>query len=207
MLNTAKLDDWYEKLCKDCDGVGSQEETIEKAASLSYRASVLRALSEDGVRVGFKGKINEKNASRAAGEDYIKEFLRNALALSDEEELFSLIHTAWDDIRDIYHRNEISWYTYGNAQKWIAMAMKYYFVIAFKHGLVTDRHLFVKCTFPVDSVMTNHVYSDFGIVGVTPSWSQGDSKSQFVNYVQAVKTAVESRGDKLLAYEIGKWQN
>lgn len=44
-----------------------------------------------------------------------------------EQQFFDWESTLAKNTREIYHKNEIKLYTYGNAQKWINIAIKYLF--------------------------------------------------------------------------------
>lgn len=202
-----RLNAWYSHFCKNCDSATTLPKIIDKAASLSYQASVQHALWKDGKHIGFNGKTREKNMVRAESERYLREFLAEAINCTDEEALFSRMQQAWDDIREIYHENKITWYNYGNAQKRLAMAMKFCFVIAYRHSIVDRSHAFVACAFPVDRIMMNHAYETFGIARILPSWSQCDDKEAFSSYLTLLKAAVGNQGKRLLEYEIESWQN
>jgi hypothetical protein len=47
---------------------------------------------------------------------------------------------------------------------------------------------------------------DFGINGVTPSWSQCDNKQAFVEYLQKAKGKINGIDKTMLDYEIENWE-
>ena len=199
------LNGWYNHFCGDCDNLHEISEIIPKAVSLSYRASIQHALWKDGKHIGFAGMIREKNMAKAECEIYLSTFLNEVIHMTDETALFERIQQAWDDIRTIYHNNGITWYTYGNAQKWTAMSIKYCFVIAYRNNILDRSHIFVRICFPVDRVMIDSVVNDFDLPGVSPTWSQCDDKKQFIEYITNLKSIVNARNEELLEYEIKKW--
>ncbi len=200
------LNGWYNHFCNDCDNLQDVSEIISNAVSLSYRSSIQHALWKDGKHVGFDGMIREKNMAKAECEIYLSAFLNEVIHMTDENALFERIQQAWDDIRTIYHNNGITWYTYGNAQKWTAMSIKYCFVIAYRNNMLDRSHIFLKICFPVDRIMMNSVVNDFGLAGVSPTWSQCDDKQQFIDYITNLKSIVNARNEDLLEYEIKKWE-
>ena len=120
------LNIFFNEYCKNCKGLTNINDVINKAVKLSYRASVLRALYDGDKLVGFNGMTSQKNNARSAGENILQNFLS---ATHSNGNIFQVVKDTWDAIRENYHNQGITWYTYGNAQKWVSMAIKYFVVI------------------------------------------------------------------------------
>ena len=199
------IQDWYNKYCaKHCVANMQVADIANLAAKLSYRASVLRALYENDICVGFKKKYNEKTKARCSGEKTIEQFLKTAysnnVSLNDVEAM-------WNKIRDIYHQQGIFWYTYGNAQKWLGMSIKYFFIIAYIKGWVTTfNHPIADCVFPIDSIIMKEIKKDpsVNVDRIFPSWSKCDDKDKLKKYIEDVKGKLNGQ-KKLLEYEIEMW--
>lgn len=199
------IEKWYNKFCKPNKyNYDSIEKIALHAASLSYRASVLRALYQNGQSVGFCGKTLESKECRLQAVQFISDFLLQLYKLNDDIS-FKQVSDMWDTIRSLYHAKGISWYTYGNAQKWVGMAIKYFFVIAYMNNYLDFSHPIANCVLPIDRIIMNKIKDDFGIPCVQPSWSQCDSKELFEKYIMELKDKVKS--NKLLDYEIESWDH
>ena len=196
------LNIFFNEYCKNCKGLTNINDVINKAVKLSYRASVLRALYDGDKLVGFNGMTSQKNNARSAGENILQNFLS---ATHSNGNNFQVVKDTWDAIRENYHNQGITWYTYGNAQKWVSMAIKYFVVIGYKNKLIDFDHPLADCVFPVDGIMINEIFKDFRIKGVTPSWSKCDDKTAFIKYIQNVKSKIIAKNKKVLEYEIEKW--
>lgn len=202
-----RVREFYEKFCSNCESLSEKEKIIEAAARLSYRASVQHALWKNGKHVGFAGKTAAKNAARAQGERIVADFLTAASNLESREAFLESFEDAMDVLRAVYHDKGITWYTYGNAQKWLAMAIKYYIVISLMKNKMNFSSPLMNFVLPVDGIMIRIIREDFGIDGVSPSWSQCDDKGEFIEYLNRVRAAVNETGKTLMEYEITAWNN
>ncbi len=206
-----KIEAWYNKFCNKAFSIDNDIETVAAfAASAAYRASIGQALYEGNKAVGFKGKDKEKEVCRAEGAAHLRDFLVAAVQQQDEEALLNMIYSAWDDLRDIYHNHGITWYKYGNAQKWVSIAIKYFIIVAVNKGTkcngeeVNTSHALARVVFPVDRIMMDIIWKDFRVERVKPTWSKCDDKQAFIDYIEEVKQLVGDR--PVLEYEIEKWE-
>ena len=199
-MNISKFDAWYQKFCS--------KTIITTAVNKAYASSVVRALYNSGKSIGFNGNTKGKTAARKVATGIIVSYL------SDVEQYNSLpypIWDLWDDIRNVYHTCGITWYTYGNAQKWVAMSIKYYLFFKYSNNpLDLSNDILADIVFPVDSRMIRKIASNKnGLLRKSVnfnwiSWSQCDNKQIFIQYLSDVKAALPT-GTKLLEFEIDAW--
>lgn len=206
-----KIEAWYNKFCKKAVAIKNDVASVASfAASAAYRASIGQALYEGDTAVGFKGKDAEKKACREEGETIIRDFLLAAVQQQDEQTLLNMIYSTWDTVRENYHKHGITWYKYGNAQKWVSIAIKYFIITAVNKGTKYDgvaidtNHALAGAVFPVDRIMMDIIWKDFQVARVNPTWSKCDDKQAFIDYIEAVKQCVGDR--PVLEYEIEKWE-
>ena len=125
-MDPLKFDAWYQKFCSNIN-----TKDITAAVNKAYSSSVVRALYDGkGKLIGFNGNTKGKTAARKVATGIIVSYL------SDVEQYNSLpypIWDLWDEIRNVYHGCGITWYTYGNAQKWVAMSIKYHLFFKYKY--------------------------------------------------------------------------
>ena len=120
--------------------------------------------------------------------------------------------TEWEEktatyIRDFYRNKGVCEYTYGNAQKLINMAIKYFL----SSDLVDEEDpLFENCHFPVDAIIQKKLNDDFNIpylANKNHSWSRNDSWKDFVKYQKTARKIILSNGYySPLICEISEWQ-
>lgn len=196
-----KADGWFNKFCK---GKATNKTTIEeKAAFLSYKPSVQRAI-----------KFNKNNLNKQSARDAAEKVLIKFLQKKDfsNETIFNL----WDEIWGIYHEQGITQYTYGNAQKWVGMAVKYYLILEskIKRFDVTDKKssAWDFDLLPIDGIILKYIKKNYGIFlqdnkskKVYSSWSKCDNKQAFIDCLDSVSKAIQQNYDKSIFYEISKW--
>ena len=206
-----KFNSWANKYCPN-------QLSISDAVNKAYAPSVRQALWQNGRHCGFKGMTTAKQNARAQATHIIECYLKQV----DNYNLLPYSVTdLWDKVRDVYHNNNITWYTYGNAQKWVAMAIKYYLVNKYrKTPNALCNNVLADVVFPIDRIMINKIQSGKVVAGtgsnisisVTnpppyPSWSQCDCKQTFIDYIDAVKNELIKfpTQDKLIEFEINNW--
>ena len=218
-MNTIKFDAWARKYCP-------KKLSISDAVNKAYAPSVRRALWNSGSYYGFNNMTTEKNKARAQATPIIESYLQH---VDDYNSLPYSVTDLWDKVRDVYHNNHITWYTYGNAQKWVGMAIKYYLVDKYRSNpsdLCND--VLADVVFPVDRIMINKIKNGKNSLNLkipfkcdptkcnqhtncrtknSNSWSKCDCKQKFIDYIVAVKNALSKfpPRDTLIEFEINNW--
>lgn len=205
-----KFNSWANKYCPN-------KLLISDAVNKAYAPSVVRALYKNGKLTGFGGNTTGKTQARNDATDIIVRYLQYV----DNYNLLPYSVTdLWDKVRDVYHNNDITWYTYGNAQKWVGMAIKYYLVNKYRNNpnaLCND--VLADVVFPIDRIMINKIQSGKVVAGTgsnisisvnnppPSSWSQCTCKQTFIDYIDAVKNELikSPTQDKLIEFEINNW--
>ncbi|MBR2334163.1 MAG: hypothetical protein IKA59_02350 [Clostridia bacterium] len=206
-----KFYSWVNKYCPN-------KLSISDAVNKAYAPSIRQALWQNGRHCGFKGMTTAKQSARAQATQIIECYLQD---VHNYNLLPDSVTDLWDKVRDVYHNNNITWYTYGNAQKWVSMAIKYYLVDKYRitpNALCND--VLADVVFPIDRIMINKIQSGIVVAGngsnirisankrpPYPSWSQCDNKQTFIDYIDAVKNELikSPTQDKLIEFEINNW--
>ena len=202
----SKAKDFYAKYCESKTHAHMTEESIyELSAHLSYRASITRALyDENGEPCGFNGKNKQSIIARSAGEAVLQGALKELVTMTfdTQSDFDEWAFEKWDFIREIYYNNGITWYTYGNAQKWFNMAIKYCFVIEYclKNEIMPN---YEYCHFPIDGIMIKENKIKIGVDFDGTSWAKCDDKELLKQYIRSVRRAVKDQC--LVEYELNTW--
>ena len=198
-----KMDDWYKRFCenqkpiKTLCNTPNAEELASVAAILSYRASVLRALK-------MNGKHKEAALARQKGEVLIKDFLWKIFNTNTAAEFDCVVET-WEALHQIYKKQDIQDYTYGNAQKWVNMAIKYYIILLQKFNVPCSKIMEIP-VFPVDRIMINYIKKDLGI-SFDGNWSDCKDLCALKKYICDVNSMVNKKGLSLFEYELNAWNS
>lgn len=199
-----KMNNWYTRFCENKKMVKELPETPDfndlarVAANLSYRASVLRAI-----------KLNGKNAAaklaRQEAEVVIQNFLcetYNSKTIVDINDMPAI----WEEIYKIYKNHNIDDYTYGNAQKWVNMSIKYYIILLSKFNLPYYDVINIP-VFPVDRIMINHIKEEFNL-SFDGNWSDCNDAIYFREYIRQVGNEVQVKyNTSLFEYELNTWNS
>lgn len=182
MIITRNIEDWYNAFCSG--KVKEHESLAQAAARLSYKASVRRALKYKDDQERTWGEFNRINAAH-----FLAGFLEDANFSPERcEYIIRRIKMEFGNIED---------YTYGNAQKWVNIAIKYFIIlnqfIPEKRVIDVDHAISTYRFFPVDAIMIKHAKSDFGIPFEARSWSNCDDLDCFRAYWDQVEAAAQSR--------------
>ena len=208
-----KFNSWANKYCPN-------PLSISDAVNKAYAPSVVRALYKNGKLIGFNGNTKGKTEARKKATDIIVSYLSYVEKYNSLPPNYS-IWDLWDEIRNVYYDCGITWYTYGNAQKWVGMAIKYYLVNKYRNTPnALCNHALADVVFPIDRIMINKIQSGIVVAGngsnisisvnnppPKPSWSQCDNKKTFIDYIDAVKNQLIKfpTQDKLIEFEINNW--
>lgn len=195
---------WYDRFCNNKKPVKLLPKKPDAtalayvAATLSYRASVLRALK-------LNGKTDEAKLARQEGERLIVEFLCGVYHSNATVDI-DYVSGFWETMRTIYKNHQIDDYTYGNAQKWVHMSIKYYIVLLSRFDIPCSRLVDIP-VFPVDRIMINHIKNDLGIA-FPGNWSDCDDALSLKQYITDVNNKVRNiRGVSLFEYELNAWES
>lgn len=207
-----KFNSWANKYCPN-PLPSISNAAISNAVDKAYAPSVVRALYRNGKLVGFDKNTNGKTQSRKVATNIIVCYLGY---VHQNNTLPYPITDLWDQIRNVYRTNGIDWYTYGNAQKWVGMAIKYYLVDKYRiTPTMLGSNPLADVVFPIDRIMINKINTgtiatgSYGNITVSvsnppqPSWSQCDVPNVFINYINQVRKQVP---DTLIEFEINNWQ-
>lgn len=120
--------------------------------------------------------------------------------------------TAIDEIREFFKNGSTYPFTYGNAQKWLNMAVKYYMVHLYHCSGVTAHNFFSRNPqfldypfFAVDSVMVKVVEKTFDIPSPAKKWHEIDCRQDFEDYWDLVGVKIRAAGDAPLLWELVSW--
>ena len=183
---------------------------------LTFSGSTLSSasifLSKDAVSLKERKETLKQRICR----EIIAEFLKNedfsdANCLRVMDEIFEIM----------YFRENVRDFSYGNAQKWVNMAIKFYLIVKAKREygldmirLVEETNLFGYDLFPVDSIMIATIEKDYGIMSARSDvnapfpapapWSSCNSKITFIEYWKFAKKKCDPV--KPLIYEMHNWK-
>lgn len=176
----------------------TQEFFARMAAHLSYRASVMRALTF-GDQKAKAPNIREK------GEKIISEFL--VKSLENPPATVGEVAKYWEKLHNLYLKEKIEDYTYGNAQKWVNMAIKYFIILLSHNGLEYEQIAKIP-VFPVDGIMIQVIKKDkkIEINGKIPEpWSKCDDKKAFIHFIKTVDSQKDKKYNTLFEFELDSW--
>lgn len=89
------------------------------------------------------------------------------------------------ELRELYRESGVS-FTYGQAQKWLNMMMKYLYV----HGAFNFEEIFEFLHPPLDNYILKAVQENFGIPSFPVSWSRLDCYATYLDYQKALRTKI-----------------
>ena len=180
-----------------CNKYNNLQDVYYHAGLEAYRAAMKRAITYGG---GLTTRqINDLKEESCR---YLQSRFAVLFAIKNiNQTLFNeWIYETATEIRRIYRDNDVSDYTYGNAQKIINVAIK--FVLS---SNLVDYHneVFKVCHFPVDGRIQATIKSQLGVhllhqngrpVYGYSSWSKNDNWSDFIDYQARVRQATEQFG-------------
>lgn len=214
-MDISKFNAWRDEF------VGDPTTPEGRAVNLAYKSSM-----PDRVLGKGWNTPNAKQACKYAAAEIAK-FLQNSAGKTSNVLWDDIVGTndsvgLWDIVREIHTTtHKLNWYTYGNAQKWVAMSIKYYLFELYPNsypGLL--RNPLADVVFPVDNIMIKYIsqtlkipfkcnsrkckqYTNCNMIN-SNSWVKCDCKQNFIRYILDVKGALNARA-KLLEFEIDNW--
>lgn len=210
-MDISKFNAWLDEF------VGDPTTPEGRAVNLAYKSSM-----PDRVLGKGWNTPNAKQARKNAAAEIAK-FLQNSAGKTSNVLWDDIVRPngLWDEVRNIHKNCGLTQYTYGNAQKWVAMSIKYYLVAKYHNtpnALCND--VLADVVFPIDRIMINKIQSGKVVAGTgsnisisvnnpppSPSWSKCDCKQKFIDYIDAVKNELIKfpTQDKLIEFEINNW--
>ena len=110
-----------------------------------------------------------------------------------------------DKIREIYKNNGIDLYTYGNAQKWINMTIKYIFSSNYMNHNVD---IYEVAYLPIDSIIQQIAYKELGVKKLSCAWSKCDDWEEIERYQNDIQKAIltNTKYKSRLWWECNAWK-
>lgn len=234
-LINKNANDLYEKYAKkhfDDLSLSTDESIAFVAAKLGYRPSVQKTafFLSSSLSIGsYFDDVNRYPQKNGVSNDTTKtDILCEAVILQlfvpflrksvfNKESCISLM----DKIFEIYYfRENATDFSYGVAQKWVNMAIKYFIIINFKKSSESNIVSYINekyddyTLFPIDGIMIQKIHKHFGdmtydstIIGChlpTPQpWSNCNLKFTFIDYWQFILDKL--CGIKPIFYEMAIW--
>ena len=219
-MDITKFNAWRDKF------VGDPTTPEGRAVNLAYESSM-----PDRVLVKGWNTAAAKQARKDAAA-IIADFLNTSTGKTSKDLWDDIVGPKglWDTVREIHTtKHKLNWYTYGNAQKWVAMSIKYYLFELYPNnypGLL--RNPLADVVFPVDRIMIDKIkngnnsqqlsipfkcksrtcnqYTNCKTTN-SDSWVKCDCKQRFKDYIDAVKNELTKfpTPDKLMEFEIDNW--
>lgn len=180
-------DSWKTKKAKkllSIKGISNQDDIIKESIKRAYAPSVKNTALK-------QGKYGAKNLQkiRKICEPEILNYFKNLLNLSkvDDNAFSKWEKDLADKIRNIYLENNINLYTYGNAQKWINMTIKYMFS---SDNSNPNDMLYQVCYLPIDRIIQDKAYKELGVKRLPVAWSKCDDWKEIKSYQKIIKDAI-----------------
>lgn len=181
--------------------ISNQDEIIKESIKRAYSPSVQNTALKQG-KYGPKKLQALKEICEPVMFEYFVKIVNN-------KELDEQIFEKWeknlaDKIRSIYLENEIALYTYGNAQKWINMAIKYMFS---SDKTNPNDMLYQVCYLPIDRIIQDKAYKELGVKKLPVAWSKCDDWNEIQSYQKRIKKAIieKTNYDSRLWWECNAW--
>ena len=169
-----------------------------EACKKAYFSSVVRALKS----------INKEKLKLARAESQLylsqelKKIYSNPSNFSNDEQFDTRIEDIANKIRKIFRDQGETDYTYGNAQKFINMSIKY---LLSSEAIDPDCFLFNHCYIPIDRRIMKKFKEAYHIEPLSISWSKCDCWEQIKEYENSVRKYSETVKITPIILEIQNW--
>jgi len=182
-------------------GINNIKDIINETVKRSYSPSVKMTAFTRGKYGSEKLKEPRQKCEEILRENLLKIYNNNNIP---EENFIDWEEKLANKIRETYHSYSINLYTYGNAQKWINIAIKYLFSsdhIDFNHKL------FEVCYLPIDRIIQDNAYKSLGVNRLPVAWSKCDKWQDIAVYEENIKNAIKQQTDynSRLWWECNNW--
>lgn len=188
------------------------KEIIKYAVKKAYLPSMRRAISlHSSNETPEEYRQIEKNKKLAFGKcEYILNYelldlLNSYVFPKTLEEFLKFEERVCEHLRRVFvEEYNISDYTWGNAQKWLTIAIKY--VLSSSNLPSHFDDLFMVVSSPIDSIVINRAYKMFKVKKPASSWSNIDDFKSIQDFEVSLRDNVNSNGFvSPLIWEILTW--
>lgn len=101
-------------------------------------------------------------------------------------------------LRSHYRNNGVQ-FTYGQAQKWVNMTLKYLYIL----GAYSFDDIFEFLHPPIDNYILTAATEEFGIPRISVAWSKWDDYKGYLDYQKKLRAKMDGRVP--LRWEFGAW--
>lgn len=165
-----------------------------------YKAACNRAYRDMNRTIRFDNLLDEdredlKNEVKEKLKDEIKDNLNK---ISSQKEFDVWHKKVCDRIKEIYKGKEIT-LTYGQAQKWINMTIKYLYVLEPEtfDGVFEFLHI------PIDNYVLKIAKEELDVKKIEGAWSKLDDYNEYLNYQKNIRNKI---GESVpLRWEFENW--
>lgn len=210
MITNEEIKNWRENwqtktgklLSIHIDDLLNLNDIIKEAIKRAYAPSV----QNTAVKQGKYGHKKLQVPRKLCKEQLFLEFRK----LYDNQKVSEEIFEKWekstaDKIREIYKNNGIDLYTYGNAQKWINMTIKYIFSSNYMNHNVD---IYEVAYLPIDSIIQQIAYKELGVKKLSCAWSKCDDWEEIERYQNDIQKAIltNTKYKSRLWWECNAWK-
>lgn len=188
------------------------KEIIKYSVDKAYLPSMRRAIKihqDNETREAYKKIEERKNLAKDKCEhilnDELADFFGSYIFSKTLEEFLIFEERVCEHIRRVFvEEYDISGYTWGNAQKWLTIAIKYVLSSSNLPGYFDD--LFMVVSSPIDSIVINRAHKMFNVKKPSSSWSNIDDFDEIKNFEISLRDkAVVNGFVSPLIWEILTW--
>ena len=174
------------------------DDVIAVAIDKAHAPSVIRALKTGGISTRIP---------RSAVESFLKDEFEQIINMNpiSENDYDKWAIGIEKEIVKEYHRNGITDYTLGNAQKLVSMAMKYIFSA---DNVDPDLPVFKVAHIPIDKRIMDIAKSKLGVQKTASSWSKIDDENEIITYQKNIRVKMDEmlRGYFPMIWECENWK-
>lgn len=181
--------------------ISNIDDIICESVKRSYAPSVQNTALKQGKYGSAKLQIPRQECEPVLIDALLKVYSKKTIT---EQQFIDWETTLAKNIREIYHKNEIKLYTYGNAQKWINIAIKYLFS---SDHIDHNHNLFEVCFLPIDRIIQDKAYKVLGVKKLPVAWSKCDNWQDILDYEKNIKNAIKQKTSYIsrLWWECNAW--
>lgn len=152
-----------------------------------YKAACNRAYRDMNrtIRFGELSSNDREDLKKEVKEKLKDEIKDNLNKISSQEEFDDWHEKVCDQIKEIYKEKGIT-LTYGQAQKWINMTIKYLYVLEAK----TFDGVFEYLHVPIDNYVLDIAKEELGVERIKEAWSKLDVYEEYLKYQENIKEKI-----------------
>lgn len=126
----------------------------------------------------------------------------NEGSITSQEKFDSWHEQLCKNIKMLYNKKGIE-FTYGQAQKWLNMTMKYLYILEVE-GYTFDS-VFEYLHIPIDKYILKGVEDDLEIKRPVDAWSRWDNYDEYLKYQNAIRESLREKGISPIRWEFENW--